>query len=714
MSGSKPTPMDVPVENNGGQAPESKPDQGGKVKNPPKQVEKASSTEMASRLLAAYGVSGRFCQSPPSSLEDMLPPEEVDGKESQKSLSNLRSTVNSDAKSVEDDGDNRSVVSDTSSSLDPDGLSGAGQGQSSGKHHAAKGQGKKKTWKGKALDSMTEDELKQALEERKESLERKRQDRDETQAEWVRLVKPVVNDDNPGLYKRVLKAMGISEERIRSQGNYLAKLMDEGKKTLALILWVQQRDTTNLLIRYITGQMVHEPATATQGATLYDPEVAIEEKSMQVKLMQLLVELAKRQTKREAAMAHAALAERQADQQSKNKRRWNKGGKGKEVDAKKPKPSAPSTSTSSSAGVGPSGLFKDPASDTGKRRYPSNEGSAEKPPKKQVKVPDESITEALQNVTLDGKNVVKKVKIPTSKVNTIETKLNDAPIPAKKEQKQPDSRELKPENCDKLIHPSCLNCSEEEEVKVTYAKAADEATKELNPFQNPDSIKVIRQTLDDEGNLTTDYPGMSKSHWDGRFLPAMEQIRKEENIRRLQLKERPIRAIRAQRYATGKPNKTGQDQPNYGLLLPFDGFNSQWLIEAINGAELSAGTDEKVYRYQASLAFKSGSETCILSFKVNKIGSDVSENAWEMFCFDNNIDSSWAMRLEPKCYPNETEGLFVATRRLVEQLKAGDDKVGRLPSKVLFGFQGQRELLHKTKPLSGQPLNKIQFQYGHL
>ena len=51
--------------------------------------------------------------------------------------------------------------------------------------------------------------------------------------------------------------MGISEVRICQTSTLYAKLLDEGRKTLALLLWCQARDTRNELIRYITGQMVH-------------------------------------------------------------------------------------------------------------------------------------------------------------------------------------------------------------------------------------------------------------------------------------------------------------------------------------------------------------------------------------------------------------------------------------------------------------------------
>ena len=668
--------------------------QGGKSpKNPHKPPEKASSTVMANRLLASFG--GRV-QSPPSSMDDIL----GEGKESLESMSDFNDS-DSNKNDKSENGETDSVASESTSH--------AGGSLKGGQNQAA-GKGKSRFWKGKSLDSMTEEERKAANEERKAVLEGKRQDRDETQAEWVRLVKPVVNDHDPALFKRVLRAMNLTEDKLKSQGNYIAKLIEEGRKTLALILWTQQRDSTNTLVRYIMGQIVHEPATADQAAIFYDPEVAVEDKSMQVKLLQLFIELSQRLTKREAAQQHAAEAARQKEQLSKTKRRWNKGKKDEAAHpgGKKPKPGQQPNKASSS-GVGPSGLFKDGKQgsedqSTSKKRYPSEEqNSAEKPPRKMNK---DDLTVALQNVSLGGKNVVQAVKLPKSDVNSIENRIKEVLEPVKEIQKPESKQNAKPA-CEKLIHPACLNCSDDD-VQVTYAKAVSDN----NPFQNLMSIKVVRQTLDGEGNLTIDYPGMSKAHWDQRFCPAMEECRVASNLERLQNGEKPYRAIRAQRYATGKPNRDGQDQPNFGLLLPVDEDNSKWLIRAVGNIELSAGSENKTYRYVATKAFESGTGTCVLSFKVNKIGSDLSIDKWEQFCYDNNIDSSWTRRMEPKIYTNESEVVFAATKRLVEQLKLGDDKVGREPGMVLFGFQGERQLLHKTKSLKDTPINSIQFQLG--
>ena len=89
---------------------------------------------------------------------------------------------------------------------------------------------------------------------------------------------------------------------------------------------------------------------------------------MQVKLLQLLVELSQRQTRKEAASLHAEGAEKLIQQQSKSKRRWDKKGDRKqEAGGKKPKPTSTVTSNqaSSSGAKGPSGLFKDGAAGSG-------------------------------------------------------------------------------------------------------------------------------------------------------------------------------------------------------------------------------------------------------------------------------------------------------------------------------------------------------------
>ena len=174
-------------------------------------------------------------------------------------------------------------------------------------------------WKGKLWSQMSQEELDAALEQRKAEHKRKIDDRDHIQAEWCRKIHPVVNDENPGEFQRILKTMGINEDRIRQQSILFGKLLDEGQKTLALLLWCQARDSKNELIRYISGDIVH--CIAENGDQVaYDPEAAMSDSSMKIKVLQLLVQLGKTLTKREI------LAEQQlkAAELAKKQARWSK------------------------------------------------------------------------------------------------------------------------------------------------------------------------------------------------------------------------------------------------------------------------------------------------------------------------------------------------------------------------------------------------------
>ena len=113
--------------------------------------------------------------------------------------------------------------------------------------------------------------------------------------------------------------MGISEDQIRQHSVLYGKLLGEGQRTLALLLWCQARDTKNELIRYISGDIVHKIAE-NGDQVAYDPEAAISDSSMKIKVLQLLVQLGKTKTKREI------LAEQQvkADELAKKQARWAK------------------------------------------------------------------------------------------------------------------------------------------------------------------------------------------------------------------------------------------------------------------------------------------------------------------------------------------------------------------------------------------------------
>ena len=84
-------------------------DKGGKSKRPAKKVEKASSTEMATRLLNSLS-KGRAMASPPASMEELLFPEEEEGKDDSDSESG-QNVNDSDSKSG--DGESHSVSQST-------------------------------------------------------------------------------------------------------------------------------------------------------------------------------------------------------------------------------------------------------------------------------------------------------------------------------------------------------------------------------------------------------------------------------------------------------------------------------------------------------------------------------------------------------------------------------------------------------------------------
>ena len=246
------------------------------------------------------------------------------------------------------------------------------------------------------------------------------------------------------------------------------------------------------------------------------------------------------------------------------------------------------------------------------------------------------------------------------------------------------------------------------EVQGSYAEALN------NPQKNLKTLKVVRYTLNDDGDKQLDLPGMSKEHWEGKFLPELEKQRREINLKRIQCGDSPFRAVRAAKHVRGKSDTAGNQLPNFGLLVPYDNENSMWLQLAISCLQLRIGTTEDNYRYDTKQAYEAGKGSVVLSFKVNKLGSDVSPEGWESFCFDNNIDSSMTRRLEPKHHAGEIEVVFAASKDLVRKLRAHDANAGRQPGKVLYLMQGEKELLYKTKPLMAKSLEQLDFAYGHL
>ena len=221
----------------------------------------------------------------------------------------------------------------------------------------------------------------------------------------------------------------------------------------------------------------------------------------------------------------------------------------------------------------------------------------------------------------------------------------------------------------------------------------------------------MRRTVTDNDDFV-DLPGMSKDHFEGKFLPELEQSRRNTNLERLRNNEAPFKPLRACKFVKGKPDSRGEMQPNHGLLLPFDEENAMWLMLQVDHIQLQQGSAGVVYRYKSAKAFEAGKGSVILSFKVARLGSDVSEDMWEYFCYDNSIDSSHTSRKEPRYYPGEIE--VAATKSLVQKLRTADPTNGRRAGHVAFGMQGMKELHYKTKPLLSKSLDQMDFVYGHL
>ena len=267
----------------------------------------------------------------------------------------------------------------------------------------------------------------------------------------------------------------------------------------------------------------------------------------------------------------------------------------------------------------------------------------------------------------------------------------------------------------KITDTKFTSPSHSDEVEATGEVKASYAATLNDPFKNVKTIRVVRYTVSDEdGSKDYGLPGMSKDHFEGKFLPELESSRRKINLVRIKSNERPFKALRACKYVKGKPNSKGEPQPNHGLLVPFDDENSMWLLMQIAALQLQQGTEGTVYRYTARKAFEAGKGSVILSFKVSKLGSDVSKDSWELFCHDNAIDSAETRMMEPRFYPGEIEAIFAATKTLVQKLKTTDVETGRPAGHVAFGMQGMKELHYKTKPLMSKSMDQLDFIFGHL
>ena len=538
-------------------------------------------------------------------------------------------------------------------------------------------------WKGKLWSEMGHEERLKALADRKKQHQDKIDERDQTQADWVRCIHPVVNDEDPAGFQRILKTMGISEDRIRQQSVLLGKLLGEGQKTLALLLWCQARDSKNQLIRYLTGHIAHE-VNDDGSSTPYDPEVAMQDSSMKVKVLQLLKQLGSVRTRREEAaeqqLKAAELAKKQA-RWAKNPTNPNrKGGKrkGEGGASASAAPSAPKQQKPASKQKSPSG-DQQPTKAGGKKRYLNN-----------------------SSLILDSETNSKKADLQSS---SEKQKLKQSTDEITKQTRNLSLAEAKPTS--NLLF-SDKDVLEDGGVEASYAAALN------NPFKNPQTVRVLRYTTSDDGVKDFGPPGMSKEHFEGKVLPELEQLRRKVNLARIQQGESPFKAARASKFVKGKPDSRGNLQPNFGLIVPFDEVNAMWLTMQVDLLQLQQGSEGEVYRYKAAKAFEAGKGTVILSFKVAKLGSDVSVDSWENYCYDNAIDSTQTKLMEPRYYPGCIEVVFAATKDLVQKLRTTDVTTGRQAGHFAFGMQGMKELQYKTKPLLSKSMDQLDFVFGHL
>ena len=573
------------------------------------------------------------------------------------------------------------------------GASGSGGGAGGGKPGngpAADGVVPKGRWKGKFWSSMTQEERQAALAERKAERQAKIDERDQTQAEWVRRIHPVVRDDDPEGFQRILKTMGIDEGRIRQTGALYGKLLDGNQRVLALLLWCQARDTKNELIRYLTGQIAHSVDAEDGSEVAYEPDLAMNDSSMKVRILQLLVKLGRTLTRREAEAQHKAKAEALAEKQA----RWAKN------------PSSANYKGGKRKGEGGASATSAPTAAKQAKQQQQQPGPSKKSPSTAPQPTPARGEKRLLNdssLILESETESKRADLQNSSEKRKQSTLKQIIDKA-------DKMSIADNNTTSNHTSSDKEVQEEGGVKASYAEALN------NPFRNPMTIKIVRLVVDDDGKKVKELPGMSKEHFEGKFLPELEQQRRRVNLERIRSKESTFKAARACTFVKGKPNSQGEAQPNHGLIVPFDDENSMWLMLTTEHLQLQQGTEGKVYRYAATKAFEAGKGTILLSFKVSKLGSDVSADSWELFCHDNAIDSSQTKQLEPKHYQTsgEIEVVFAATRTLVQKLRAADVSNGRLGGHVVFGMQGNKQLLHKTKPLMSKSMEDLEFLFGKI
>ena len=72
-------------------------------------------------------------------------------------------------------------------------------------------------------------------------------------------------------WKALLNVLGTDEDKICSSGDGPAKLLAQGKHLLALVNYIQNRDSTQKFSKYITGKVAyHDPTYDAMGKITHE------------------------------------------------------------------------------------------------------------------------------------------------------------------------------------------------------------------------------------------------------------------------------------------------------------------------------------------------------------------------------------------------------------------------------------------------------------
>merc|ERR1712155_22587 len=189
-------------------------------------------------------------------------------------------------------------------------------------------------------------------------------------------------------WKALLIMLGTNEDKIRNSGEGAKKLLDQGKHVLALVNFIQNRDSSQVFWRYLTGKVAHREPTydAMKKVThegVYYP-TTIHKATAELKLelvakalwhMQIVI---RTPTKREENDLYqkqlAETKERKAKQESKLKRKMQKGRGRKEAQASSSRTSSNARGRSTSAGPNKKGKREDGPSGQQKQQKQQDSG----------------------------------------------------------------------------------------------------------------------------------------------------------------------------------------------------------------------------------------------------------------------------------------------------------------------------------------------------